>query len=740
MWKSTTLNFPSPVEIALDKDLRNRPCSQREPESTRNSDWYYRNLRYFASFYNTTPNYDAFQAATGLTTTEPERITPVEKMNRLLLYYLGKQPNLKFAYATDDLTRKSFQAEFINDQSAKEFVDFFKGQMLSRLSNAVWTAKPLSKRATTEFTNMLDKAMLQYDLKPYLEQMADKFDPTGQNFQFPKDVQSWMNTKWKEYASELCTDMANGLWSEGWLLDMLQAYTYVVATANCCMEHYALRGRIRSEHFSPMQLIRDLKSNNDLGLDDQFIGRIGEGTPNEIFTMFPEFTEEQKADIERMAADSKLSAPYCAGVGNFRWFGQGTNTVTYVKMFWRTKHNIGKKAVKNYKGNPRVAKAEENDPEGYVLEDICQCICVGNKYVLRTGYIDNLVEKEGEVSRPMFPITRFMPGTFLGTSESEISRIQDLVDEIGMMKYKVRKMIGEAKGKRYILKGDRFSEALMPKTFIKEIESLPVTIVPPTGEDDNSNNMVETIDLSLDPNIDKLFAICQQTENSIRKIMSVSDVAMGQRQEYIGNNTAQTIAGQNSTSTAYMNDMFCEWVRMNMSYAVNATKNLATSGKDVKEMSFLIGDRGLVFFKLIKSLRFEQIWIKLSINDILDDKQRGMVLNAAQPVLQGGLMSMLDFLSLMKAGSITEAEQLLKDAEMVRKQEAQQAQAGQESHASEMVQLQKSLDAMMLEFKESNANYRAEIQAVTQNSQSLMDFISTMHPPELQQPQQSVAQ
>jgi hypothetical protein len=741
-----------PVEIPLNNEpARNMyPAEQEVSEAKKTPDWYFKNLSYFLSFYNRPAA--AFSYPYSYLKRDPgdkdapstSRLNPVRHMIRMMSYYLGEQPNMDYAHITADPAFETMQAQWVRGQNIKEFVDYFKGNMMSRVANAKWTAKPASKRAYSERTDMFDKLMMAYDMKPFLKDMAEMgagFAPAnGKEFDFPEQIKRWMDTDWKEYGSELCTDMASGIWfSEQWPTKVLQAFMHVVITSNCAMHHYVENGRPKQKIVMPYQIVKDNRFDNDYGYYDQFIGVVEAGTPEEIFRRFPEFDKEQRAQVEEMARNQQLGAKYNL-TNNLNWWSyqpNNRNLVTFVTMYWRGRRDIGLKKVFKDDGNPRLAKTSE-DEKGFSYEDVHKATIIGNRWITNMGYVDNLVEEFGNVSRPCFPIIRFQPNTFLGQSVSEVSRIYQIQDEIDYLNFKIREMVGKAQGRVYILNGAYFSETNTPKEFFDEIKSMGVSIRQPTGEvgEQEKGRALEEIDWTLDPNIRTLWDLIKDKEERMKKIMSASDVSMGQNQSYYGYNTVQAMVAQNSIGTAYLFDGFMEWIVMNMRYAVNQAKNLYTQ-KDSQEASFIIGDRGVVFLKLFKSLRFEDIFVQLNINDMMDEKQKQRILSIALANAQNDKLPFKDYLKIESAASVTEAQNMLEFSEKELEQKSSESAQANMQMQQDLEEQQKMYEAMLTQLKEDNANYRAELQAVSKNIEMVMQLLQKQ-PPESPLSQQFV--
>lgn len=720
----------------------NSEPDQFKPDSERNPQWYFDCVSHYLSYYNTSPQSlnipfikDPIQKVD-----TADWGNPVTHMVRMMQYYLGQQPNMDYSFVTDDIKRDTMQAMWIRNHNVKEFVDYFRGIVLGKLGKAKWTARPMSERAETERTAMMDKLMLAQDLKPILdafkEQYGVEYSPAnGIKLDLPDSVEKYMDTDWKEFFAEELTSLAEGIWFEGaWLHKMTQAFMHLVMTSNCGLEHFMKNGRPVQEVVMPYQLVIDNRFDNDYGYQDSFIGRVGSATIAEIKSMFPSFTMEQIREMQVMANDHKAVNDLNSMTRNMTWWSVGQNqrnTVSYVRMYWRTKRLMGKKEAELKAGN-RIVRTSPTDPDSYIVDDVATATIVGNKWIVNYGYIDNLVEEFGDVSRPTMPIIRFRPNTFLGTSVSEVSRIHKIVDEIDYLDYKIREMVGKAKGKVYVLYGDRFSDGNTPKEFLEEIESMGITVKVPSGEDDDRRDHgVDMIDWTLDPSVDKLWMLIKEKEDRMKKIMSASDISMGQQQTYYGFNTMQSMINQNSIGTAYMIDGFMEWVVLNMRYAANMYKNvLAMDGG--KDMRIMVGDRGVKFFKINKDLLFEQVFVQLNINDAMDSQQKDRILSIALANAQNDKIDMHEYLKIEQARSVSEAINMLESVMKKKKAEQTQMQQAQMQNQDELMNQQKQYEAIIEEYKQESANYRAELSALSKNITEMMKFMQVS--PDIQPP------
>ena len=699
--------------------------------------WCYKNVEWCLTFYNRRANNLQNTVLAGgpmVNTAYATWLPPVQHMQRMMLYYLGIQPNMDYAFINDDLSQTTMQSLWINNQSVKEFVDYFKGNFMTRLDNVNWTGKPLSERATSERTNAWNKFMMAYDLKPYLKQMAEQFgaeiNSGQQQFELPQHVKEFMEKDWKEYGADLCADIANGIWfSEHWWEKALQAFMNIVITTHGAMHFYTLNGRSKQEIVQPNELIFDNRATSDYGRDDQFVGRIKCYPIDELFTRYPELTATQRQKIEQTANSDTLRNLYNVTNNLLWWSGtEKRGTVAVVEMYWRTKNKSGKRFVTNEKGFEKIAKVDEDGAGEIIYNDVYQTTVIGNLYAGRMKYIDNLMEDFTDPAHPVLPIVRFRPNTFMGESISEVSRIHKIVDEIDYLDYKIREMVGKAKGKIYWINGEKFDESQGFKGFLENINAMGIHVGMPSGEDEPDRKAVELIDWTLDPNIDKLWNLTKEKEERMKKILSTSDISMGQQEIYTGYKTTQSTIAQNSLGTAYLFKGTLEWLVLCMRYAANVQKNLFAAS-DSLEASIVVGDRGVVQLKLWEGITFEQLYVQLNINEQMDEAQKKRIVDIALASAQNSQISLLDYLEIESANSVSQAKDLmrysLKEAELKQQKAAAQQQQG----VMQEIQAKGEMEVAKQQLSDDNENYRTQMQVLTKNVELLTRLIAQGGPP-----------
>lgn len=738
------------IDIPLDDNSRDfRQSTYSAPrsilsESEKIPSWYYRSLQYYLSFYNQPIGAYRFGAlnvdndrSTGNVPLQ-ERFQPIQHMIRMVMYYLGKQPNLDNAWMTQNLSSSSLQSIWLKGQDTSEFVNYFRGLIMQRLTNAKFNGRSLSKGAVSKKTELIEKMNLKQLLKPIMEDVEKdtgiSFNPLpGAEPQISEEVEDEVTKNFYDEAAELASYLANGIYfTNGWYDSLKQQFMHSVICGQCNFEHFVEEGLSLQKTLMPWQVIQDSRVDNDYGRFDQFRGKIEQYTPTEIARRYPQLSVSQLKEIDSIARDDKQYQAYNANTSNVLWWGNNLsgNTVSVVTMYFRCIRDIGKVKDKNRFDQDVVRKVKEGE-KGYYQEDLYQVDLIGDRFMTNFGLADNVISDPYNRNRPMFPISIFKPNMFAGENVSEVGRIHKLQDELDMLDYKMRDMIGKAKGKTYLIWGDKIPAGLRTKELFESLGQIGFQVVEGSGIPDDPNSgksAVELLDFSLDPSLYRIAELYKERVERMGRIMSTSPISLGQEYKYIGAGQAASAISQNTVGVTYILDGFLDYVVINMRYAANQQKMLK-SQKETDEIAMLVGDQGVKWLQFTKSMRWEEMYIELVINDMVDEKGMESMKQIALGFVQNQMMSPSTYVKILQCRSYSEMLRVLdKDARKMEKQRQEaQLQDGQVAMATGEQQMM--WKTMMEELKQHSENYRTEIKIASDQGMQLREIIANLIPP-----------
>lgn len=642
---------------------------QSVPEAEKTPTWFVDNIRYICTFYNRwarnayvleQPN----DPNTATATNYPNE-DPVQYMLRMMMYYLGRQPNLDYSHLNNNITTSNLMPDWIRGQKIYSILTLMKDNMLSLLENADFDVKPMSEEAQAERKIILDGLMIQHELRDFMESLKDQgvevSAAQGQDFKFPEDIEYWMDRGYKDIDSTIMTNIARNSWLfNNSQSKFLNAFMHANTAGRCGIEHYVENGNYYQELHMPHNLIVDTRIDDDYNRRARFVGTVAYKTPDELVYLYQDWTDEQKRDLRKMAYDSNMGAPYNT-MQNLVWWNytgaQQSGTVAVVKGYWITLRDLRRKKSTNNRGIEKITKISDSDKTqgDYIVEDVCKATLIGNKYLVDYGYVDNVVEDYYNKSRPKLPIMVYMPNMILGESRSITSRLHELQDERDAYKFKIREMIGRSKGKTYLIKGWKLGNGSNTRELLADLSSMGIHVATHSGEVDgmeNNERMVETVDMTMDPNVMAMADIIARIDMEMMEVAKVSDVSLGRPQKYMGRGVLESTM-KNTSGSAYMYTGFMDYIQMNMQYAVDVCKYIfAEDQTEFPQM--IIGRRGVEYLRLAKKMKYSNPLVFLTINDFIDQKQKDQLMQDAHAALQNRDIRFIDLLHITRSNSYTE--------------------------------------------------------------------------------------
>lgn len=687
------------------------PPNQEVPESEKDEEWYIKNVQYICSYYNV-----SFQNVVAPIIGENAAIgtnknQPVYQMIKYMQYYLGQQPNLDYHHLTQNVDENNLQATWIKGQDISELIKFMKGNILDRINNIQISARPMSEDAVSEREDMLRKLVMvkvkQKHIFERFKEMGMEYEPgDGTDFQSENDIKKWVDEGgFKDIGAEYATDIANNFWYTNHCASkFVQAFNYTTICGCAAMEHIVQDGKVFMTPRLPYQLILDTRVDEDYNREAQFIGTIDCMTPSQIFSRWKVFSEKQKEDIYEMSKDQELGMQY-NNISNFTWWNYNgirqTNTVSAVTVYWYGRHDLGLKKGKDKFGVNVIGKTPKGEDGDYVVTDIHKATLIGNRYLVDYGYLDNIVEEFTDKKKPVFPILRFMPDMVGGEFISIVGRLHKLQDEIDAMNFKIREMIGRSKGKVYIIKGEKLSHLTNAQTLIEDFSKMGVHVGATTGEagENKNDSIVEQVDMTLDPNVNRLVELVALKQNAMKEVVSTSNIALGQQTSYIGLGTQQATIGQTTFGLKYLYDGFLDFVQHNLQYAINIEGRLLSMNDDI-DTAMIVGDKGKKYLDVmkLKNLSFEDILIYIKLNDSIDQAEKESLKQAVFSLFQNDKITLTEFAEIMSARTYTELKNKAEYYERIRERKAiaQEKMAHQQQLQLQQQQIQGNIQAEAL--------------------------------------------
>jgi hypothetical protein len=303
----------------------------------------------------------------------------------------------------------------------------------------------------------------------------------------------------------------------------------------------------------------------------------------------------------------------------------------------------------------------------------------------------------------------------MGENRSIVARLHQHQDRIDYITNEITKMMNRAKGKVYLINKQKLGTSTA-KQVINDFERMGIHITDgsATGEDfvaGQDARLVETVDMTLDPNVNQLVNLRREEERIMEEIVNIPKVALGQQQGYVGAKTQAGTIAQSNLGTSYLYQGFVEFFQKNLAFALNQYKVSLMS--ESEEEIPVVGSRGKEWLKITKDFQMEELGVYIKVKDFMDDQARERLLSLAQAAMQNQLIDMMDYIKIEQARSYTELLNDLKYAMNKKKRDAEKQQAMMQMMQQAQMEQQLAQQQSLAGMKEEGANYRAELGAQT---------------------------
>lgn len=648
-------------------------------KNDKDGEWYLQNARWITAQYNL-PNL-VWNEGDVL-----ENFSPVDRGLRLSQYYIGKQTNYTYNHLGEEVG-------WVKSKLANSLVDRLAGQWIDILNSKEISAKSLSKRAENAKMKQWADLMFKFDnknkaLNDKLAELGIEFQPKdADQFKDKEDVEKNFLMTIKDSLELYAVDLAKGV---EWQNDADTMYTQGLindfAPANYIgVMNYAENGKIKQKRIPFYNLIFDKSSDDPFVRDGKYCGIVERLTPAQVFKRFPNLNDTQREEIKELARNESYFNAFTT------YFNAPTLTcalkrnndvlVTVTTTWWIAPRDLSKKVeVDRYK-NKKIVNLKDGDKESeFDIMDLHKATVVANKMLVDWGYESNVVRNVDKKSDPELPIWVYNANTTMGDGISILGKIAPLIDDIDLYRKKLTDTVAKSKGKCYVFLGNKMDKST--REMITDFAVMGITtVIGTSGEADdpsNSKKVVEGVDMTLDPNVTAYIQLRAALQQEIEELLSMPKIAQGMQQSNVGLGVQKNTQAAASVGMTYLWTNLLKFNKLAMNHAVNMARIIIASGDH--NMSFMIGDRGEKMMQVIKDTRFEDCMIDLSIKDVPSEEDKKTASQILISQIQAGQGTILDWLAVRKAGTLSEMENELKFREKKREEAAVAVQKAQADH------------------------------------------------------------
>lgn len=668
-------------------------------------------------------------------------------------YIFAEQANDTFAFTQQDFSGNTIPAVFIPGSKISQLFKHIKGRLISDIQNIEVSAKNLSRDVSSKRSEMLQKLVLKYKVGKLLEEAmpdAVEYNPMGgetEGLESIEDIEKYV-TKYQDNYSIICERMAAFLLEFDFLKDKFVSNgVNQLAGGVSAMLTQTVNGRVTNESVPTWKLIWDNRQDDDFNRDAWFCGVMETRVPyQQVIQQFgKDFTEEEIKEIRALADPQFMQqatawASYYNGVSStpLWWTNYGTPDMclSYARVWWIGPKDFRFKQTYDKAGTPRYKKinddeyySEKGDPKklkgsdipgDFVGYDLHTGILIGNKYLVRQGYANNVLRPLNSRERPELPMRIFCSGMALGGNKCMVSELKANQRELDRLALKIQEITNRAFGKVFIINGNKLDVTSTELLSDMKIMGIHVSKGSSGEADDpaNAQPMVEVVDMTLDPNIIRYVDLKNEQKREMDEIASVSQISLGQQGYTVGKGVQQNTINQNSFGLAPMISGLMQHYQRIIQYNVDLQQLLWSLSDSIDE-EMIIGDDGSRLLNLIDPKEFgtQLMKVSLKINDPTDDQQKQRIQSVALAAAQNRELSFIDYVEYIEFAKTS--TQMLKGLKhSIEKKEKQSLQANQMAnqqtmqHEAALAEQQALNEAALLQLEQNSANWREAVKAL----------------------------
>ena len=683
-------------------------------------------------------------------------------------YYFGEQDNGVYRYLTQAGPGIDLPAVYVPGQQIKQYVDYMVGTVIKQMEGFHLTATSLNPAMQAQLTELFGKAMLHFELKPLMDDIAQKtgmpMNPIqGFNPQRKEDIE-----KLQQDTTLVAEDTARIIAENDMQVnrgeEKLRRVFFDSLMVGTGTQYLDIENNKTNWEYVPAPFaIIDRAPFSDINKKAAYGGHVMLYSIQEVIEKF-NLTDAQIGRLKEISSDVNLMTTMNGaqnGWGGVYWWWDiysATPKVLVAQVEWKDLYydkkitsvdkNSGHKYLDNWGSyqamtpkdttnfhSTRASKRVYAKPKTVIRRGVC---IAGEIYTdckikpNQVGY-DSLGENE-------IGYRNFTPTMMFGRNVSITQRLEPLQDERDIFSYLIRQCAARDSGKVLM-----YNTALMPKGYNGKID-LVITKMKTQGvvEYDTARaeeaNLIGNVgaakfyyveDLGMKvTDIEAYTFMIDRIDREMQQIVSIPAVALGQQTGTVGKGVQENTAMYATIPQEWMYKGFVEYINSLLQYSVNLSK-IAYLSKGSYEGIFLLNNKQVTFLKIAKDFLFEDFTIRIRSDDVIDEQARISIVQQAQAWAQNQTITPLDSLRVQKAKTYNEAEKILEEA-LVRqqneKQQAQQFEAQQQQaelqNKAQLAQVPSQTALQIANTQEQGKNQREQNQAKAKIVSAAIDHAS----------------
>lgn len=636
--------------------------------------YYASHARFIASQYNRREGVEFSQTEGRTAEKRRAQNTTVGQIYSNYAYVLGEQENFTYAYLTQDEEGGNLPAPFTKGEQIFRLVEFIKGSLRRLLSNAKVSVESLDPSKQSKKAERLQQLEIKDKLIDMFEDLEKQtgmgYYPEGMGGadidQAKEDIELSPSDELEEAGLDLLTDTIS---RNRMSAVALRAAIDAVVGRHATFWPEVENGRLVVKSIPPYMMILDSSEDDDFRKRDEYRGFIEFLTISEVRSKYT-LTKEEADLLPSLFAKSTLANHYNnpgSGTFGFNWLKDagGEKTIACMTAWFRSevpsKKEVSKGRLRK-KHSDKYARGE--DYADTVLERVT---LIGNCILKDYGNDTNVVYSPHDSTFPEFPLCTYTPNMYLGTSRSIVDRFQKFQDDIDSYEWKIKDKVSKDLGKVVIVNGYKVGEGDSPQNIINNLKKIALHVTEgldgeePTALDGRS--MIEQIDMTNSHDIQTYLALIQNKSQMMEEVINASKVSLGQVQRYIGMGSQQASIDANAAGMSSYIDGFMEFYTYTLQYMLNKIKIMLADTEGAERAELVLSEGGIKFFKNSRSFQLEDLMVRVTIEDVIDEQAKARLVTYTQAMVQNAADTGIDWediLDLETSRTYTELRRRLK--------------------------------------------------------------------------------
>jgi hypothetical protein len=642
-------------------------------------DEYRKNMQFLSAMWNRKLYSFGSDATSATVGSDDNRYVTSYLMN--CQYFFGRQTASDYGFFIQDELGQNTRFPMTRGMDITKILLHIDGvvrQMIEPLPKTI-NVTAYSKNAVSQKKELMDFIKLKAQQKVFFDLIEEAtgvgFKPIDRDFKtqeeldkYLEDFQESMEIAYQNIAKHI-------LLTNRYMPTLAKFSQYVALGGQATIEVYEHGGMIKWRIVPPESAIVDMSKNDDQHEDDDYGGSIMAMSVPDLLDEF-DWTEDEVEELQTMAKAQTMWAQYntYVGVNGLVWWqlNNGVPKVMVVRGQWRSLEKM----------------------DGEWVEVLREGVYIGNKYLKNCKISEGQVWNKMDKTRKRLRFRTVTPNTVLGNNlgiVGMLKRYQDIKDAFAT---KMIELSSRAVGKSFIVNASKLPEGLTAPDVISQLKQSNMIVLEGADIDETPDskrqNLVETLDWTLDPNVRYYMDMISYYDGVISDIINIPQQTRGFQAQYqsaavVNSNLQQSTLGM---SWYYKNIMTS--IKNLLEFSSDYAK-LILPEKEDSDLNLVIGDAMVEVLKLedIKKMQFEDFLLELNPNGLLQEQEKEQLKQFAAALAQNGAMSVSNYIKMLQIDNKTQMYNYFEKVEkekQIREEQMQQAQMEAQMAQAEMQQ------------------------------------------------------